>query len=190
MKKITIGLFLGMCLLQWFVPAKMIYDTEALLREGTSYKFKTQPIDPSDPFRGKYVTLNFEAQAVTLADSSDWVPGDEAYVIFTTDSAGFATAVSIDRAEPPTGPFLKTTVSYLSSNEDFRVFFDLPFERFYLEESKASQAEQIYWSSQRDSTQVTYGLVNIGTGTAVLKDLMINDTSIVEIINRLNSEDE
>jgi uncharacterized membrane-anchored protein len=190
MKKITIGLFLGMCLLQWFVPAKMIYDTEALLREGTSYKFKTQPIDPSDPFRGKYVTLNFEAQAVTLADSSDWVPGDEAYVIFTTDSAGFAAAVSIAREEPPTGPFLKTTVNYLTPNEPFRVFFEVPFDRFYLEESKASQAEQIYWSSQRDSTQVTYGLVNIGTGTAVLKDLIINDTSIVEIIDRLNKEDE
>jgi uncharacterized membrane-anchored protein len=190
MKKITIGLFLAMCLFQWLVPARMIYDSETVIREGIPYKFKTLPIDPSDPFRGKYVILNFEAEAVTLADSSDWVPGEEAYVVFTNDSAGFATAVSIDREEPPTGPYLKTIVSYTTSNEPFRVFFDLPFDRFYLEESKASQAEQIYWSSQRDSTQVTYGLVSMGSGTAVLKDLMINDTSIVEIINRLNAEDE
>ena len=35
MKKITIGLFLAMCLVQWFVPAKMIYDSENVIRDGT-----------------------------------------------------------------------------------------------------------------------------------------------------------
>ena len=190
MKKFTTALFLAMCLFQWIVPARMIYDSEMVVRDGTPYKFKTLPVDPSDPFRGKYVTLNFEANAVTLADSADWVPGEEVYVVFTTDSAGFATAESLYRNKPSSGPYLKTTVNYITSNEPFRVFFELPFDRFYLEESKASQAEQVYWTSQRDSTQITYGLVSIGTGTAILKDLMINDTSIVEIINRLNAEDE
>ena len=190
MKKITIGLFLAMCLFQWFVPAKMIYDSEMVIRDGTPFKFKTLPVDPSDPFRGKYVTLNFEANAVTLADSADWEPGEEVYVVFTTDSAGFATAESLFREKPSNGPYLKTTVSYITTNGPFRVFFELPFDRFYLEESKASRAEQVYWTSQRDSTQITYGLVSIGAGTAILKDLMINDTSIVEIINRINAEDE
>jgi hypothetical protein len=47
MKKITIGLFLAMCLFQWLVPARMIYDSETVIREGIPYKFKTLPIDPS-----------------------------------------------------------------------------------------------------------------------------------------------
>jgi uncharacterized membrane-anchored protein len=92
MKKITIGLFIAMCLLQWLVPAKVIYDSENLLREGIQYRFRTLPIDPSDPFRGKYITLNFEANSITLRDRADWKAGEVVFVSFTTDSAGFAQA--------------------------------------------------------------------------------------------------
>ena len=186
MKKITIGFFIAMCLVQWLVPAKMIYDSENLLREGIQYRFRTLPIDPSDPFRGKYITLNFEANSITLTDSADWKAGDVVFVSFTTDSAGFAQADVLYRDEPPMGSYLKTTVRYTTTNEPFQVFFELPFNRFYLEESKAPQAEQVYLNSQRDSTLVTYALVNIGKGTALLKDVMINDKSIVEVVNELN----
>lgn len=187
MKKIFIALFIIMCLAQWFVPAKMIYDSEHVIREGTEFRFKTLPIDPSDPFRGKYITLNYEANSITLPDSSDWAQGDEVYVSFTTDSAGFAKADVISREEPSGGHYLKTTVDYVLTNESFRVFFEIPFDRYYLEESKASEAEQAYWNSQRDSTQITYGLVNIGAGTAILKGVMINDKSIVSIVDELNA---
>jgi GDYXXLXY protein len=190
MKKITIGLFIAMCLLQWLVPAKMIYDSENLLREGTQYRFRTLPIDPSDPFRGKYITLNFEATSITLTDSTDWKPGEAVFVSFTTDSAGFAQADAISRDEPSSGSYLKTTISYRTTNKPFQVFFELPFDRFYLEESKAPQVEQVYLNSQRDSTQVTYGLVSIGAGTALLKDVMINEKSIVEVVNELNEAEK
>jgi hypothetical protein len=79
-------------------------------------------------------------------------------------------------------------VSYLNTYEKFEVFFNLPFDRFYLEESKASQAEQLYWQAQLDTVQVAYGVVTIGRGRAVLTDVMINDRSVVEIITELNSE--
>lgn len=187
MKKITIALFLAMCLAQWFVPAKMIYDSERVLMEGTEYRFKTLPVDPADPFRGKYITLNFEATSITLTDSTDWKPDEVVYVSFTTDSAGFATAEAIYREEPSRGHYLTTTISYATTTEPWRVFFEIPFDRFYLEESKASQAEQAYWNSQRDSTQITYGLVSIGAGTAIIKDVMINEKSIVDVVNELNA---
>lgn len=187
MKNIAIFLFIAMCIAQWFVPGKMIFDSERVISDGTVFKFKTQPIDPSDPFRGKYVTLNFEANRIILPDSSDWQPGEEVFITFTADSAGYATAEIISRDEPTAEPFLRTTVNYASNYPPYEVTFNLPFDRFYLEESKASEAEQIYWQSQRDSSQVAYGLVSMGSGTAVLKDVMINDRSIVELVNELNA---
>lgn len=190
MKNITILLFVAMCLAQWFVPGKMIYDSEGVISEGTLYKFKTQPIDPSDPFRGKYITLNFEANTIALSDSADWQRGEEVFITFTTDSAGFAKAESISREEPASGHYLLTTVNYTTTYKPFEVSFKLPFDRFYLEESKASQAEQLYWQTQRDSSQVAYGLVSIGPGTAVLQDVMINDRSVVEVINELNTDNK
>ena len=112
MKTLALPLFVVMCIAQWFIPGQMIYDSETVIVEGVSYKFKTQPVDPSDPFRGKYITLNFDANSIILPDSADWQTGEDVFVTFTTDSAGFAKASGIYRSEPETQAYLKTTVSY------------------------------------------------------------------------------
>lgn len=192
MKKFLIILFVFMCVAQWLVPAKMIYDSEVVVTGGVVYKFITQPVDPSDPFRGKYITLSFDANTIVLRDSGDWVAGEEAFVLFEEDSLGFATPVSISRNEPDAPSFLKTTVNYVENYSDspYTVNFTLPFDRFYLEESKASQAEQAYWQAQRDTAQVAYGVVRIGKGQAVLTDVMINDQSIVDVVKALNANPE
>jgi uncharacterized membrane-anchored protein len=193
MKTLALPLFVVMCIAQWFVPGKMIYDSETVIVEGVTYKFKTQPIDPSDPFRGKYITLNFDANSIIIipdGTDSTWESGEDIFVTFTTDSAGFAKPSGIYREEPDTEAYLKTTVSYFNTYEKFEVFFNIPFDRFYLEESKASQAEQLYWQAQLDTVRVAYGVVTIGKGQAVLTDVMINDKSVVEIINDLNSKSD
>ena len=59
-KKTQIVLFVLVALAQLYVPAKMIWDQEDVLKNGSEYKFKTDPVDPNDPFRGKYITLSFD----------------------------------------------------------------------------------------------------------------------------------
>lgn len=191
MKKVILILFGIMCLAQWIVPGKMIYDSENIISEGTVFKFKTEPIDPSDPFRGKYITLRFEADFIKFEDSTDWQSGEEIFVTFTTDSAGFAKAENGYRSAPTSESYLRTTIEYVNNYaDDHRIFFRLPFDRFYLEESKASQAEQLYWKAQADTAQVAYGLVSIGPGQAVLQNVMINERPIVDIINELNETND
>ncbi|MES2486246.1 MAG: GDYXXLXY domain-containing protein, partial [Bacteroidota bacterium] len=51
-------------LLQAFIPLKMVYDNHNVETEGIVFKFKTEPVDPSDPFRGKYITLEFESDSI------------------------------------------------------------------------------------------------------------------------------
>ncbi len=189
MKTAILILFALMCLAQWIVPAKMIYDSEHVISEGTLFKFKTQPIDPSDPFRGKYITLYFESNFIELTDVSPWRTGQEIFVTFTTDSAGFAIPENIFTTPPDAASFLRTKVDFINDYEQqHRLEFKLPFSRFYLEESKASQAEQLYWQTQRDSTQIAYGLVSIGKGPAVLHNVILNEKPIVDIINSLNED--
>ncbi len=77
----------------------------------------------------------------------------------------------------------------ITIGDDHKVWYKLPFDRFYMEESKAPQAEQLYWKAQRDSAQVVYALVSIGQGQAVLQDVIINDRPIIDIINELNEID-
>lgn len=191
MKISLLILFILMCLAQWIIPAKMIYESEHVITNGTEYKFKTAPIDPSDPFRGKYITLNFESNVITFHDSVDWISGEEIFVTFTTDSAGFAIPEATSRTPPETQSFLQTTVDYVTNyGGEYRVGFNLPFNRFYLEESKASQAEQTYWQAQRDSAQVAHALVSMGEGQAVLKDVYINNVPIVEVVDNLNKNEK
>lgn len=183
MNKLFVVLFAVMCLVQWIIPAKMIYDSEHTIAAGELYKFKTEPIDPSDPFRGKYVTLNFESDYIEFHDSTDWQADQEAFVTFTSDTSGYAVPLEIHHDEPESGNYLRTTVLNVSHyQEKFRIQFDLPFDRFYMEESKAPEAEKLYWEALRDTVQVAYGLVSIGKGQAVLQNVFVNDKAIADLI--------
>jgi uncharacterized membrane-anchored protein len=164
-----------MCLAQMAVPGKIIADYERLARTGTPFRFQTQPIDPADPFRGKYITLSFLADHAR--DTSTWSSGEAVNVVFSTDSAGYATVDKLTREEPD-GPYLHTTITYVDSEDN--VHFDLPFDRFYMEETKAKPAEDAYRQASRDSTHTCYGIVHIGQGRAVITDVLIDEISVNE----------
>ncbi len=59
-KKLLLVAFILVALAQLYVPTKMILNRENVLANGTDFKFRTAPIDPNDPFRGKYVNLQYE----------------------------------------------------------------------------------------------------------------------------------
>jgi uncharacterized membrane-anchored protein len=189
-KKIILPLFALMCLAQWFVPAQMIYDQEQVLREGKTYHFKTAPIDPSDPFRGKYITLRFEEDRVEVVDPKEWKNAEDVYVSIV-DSAGFAKISTVSLYEPEGSDYIKARISHVSDyGKPYMLQIQYPFERFYLEESKASEAERLYWENRTDSTQVIYAVVSVKNGSAALKDVMLNDRSIVEVVKEINDKKE
>jgi uncharacterized membrane-anchored protein len=190
MNKFIFILFAVMCVAQWVVPGMMIYDSETVMVDGRVFKFKTEPIDPSDPFRGKYIILQFEADVMMLEDSAAFQPGQKIFVTFADDSLGYAIPSGIFESEPETEYYLQTQVDYVSNfRGNYRVQFDLPFDRFYLEESKAAIAEQLYREAQRDTTQVAYALVSIGLGQAVIKDVVINDQPILNLIKQQTTDE-
>ena len=208
MKILTAILFGIMCIAQWVIPARMIYQSEDVIESGTLFKFETEPVDPSDPFRGKYITLNFKEDFIE--DTSKWTSGEVVFVTFAKGEDGFARPLSIQRKQPTEGSYLRTKVLYsdvLSTPIEVpdsvlkiqdpqmrlakmpqRVYFSIPFDRYYLEESKAQEAEEQYRVSQRDTTSTTYGLVRMGQGQAVLVDVMIDDKSIVDIVREINAK--
>lgn len=192
MKKLILPAFALMVLAQWIVPVKMIFDSEAVLTTGMVYKFRTEPIDPSDPFRGKYVTLRFNAQQVVTDTLPEYRPGDEVYASLAEDSSGYTIITNIYPERPSLldDRILKTTVSYAYRyGETQTVTLKLSFDRFYVEESKASDAERVYWEAQRDSVQVAYALVRIQNGQGIIENVMINDRPLLEIVQELNENE-
>lgn len=191
MKKLIVPAFAFMVMAQWIVPLKMIRDSEAVLTEGEIYKFKTQPIDPSDPFRGKYVILRFDVEQFETDTLKRFKADQTVYARLATDAKGFVRISELLLHEPELmdNAILKTTVGYAwPVDGKQRVSLKLPFDRFYVEESKAPAAEQAYWDAQRDTLQVTYARVRVHNGQAVIEDVMINDRPILEIVREMNEK--
>ncbi len=182
-KKLLLPAFILVALVQLYVPAKMIWDREDVLDTGTAYKFKTAPIDPNDPFRGKYIMLSYEETTVGVPNEQDWKVGESIYASLITDNNGFAKIKSISKTAPTDNQdFIKAKVSFVTRNGSNTLTIDFPFDRYYMEESKAYEAEINYIQSQQDTSKTTYALVSAKNGEAVLKDVMIDGTAIRELV--------
>lgn len=188
-KKILLTAFVVVAIVQLYVPAKMIWDQEEILDAGVEYRFKTAPIDPYDPFRGKYITLSFEENNVAVPEEEDWRAGESVYVSLKTDKEGFAGIRYASKTRPTDDwDFVKAKVQMVAGHNPKELIIEYPFNRYYMQESKAYDAEIMYRESQQDTTKVTYALVSVRNGEAVLKDVMIDGTPIREIVKARRKE--
>ena len=188
---ITLGLLI---IAQLAVPFYMIRDRENTLRNGELFRFNTRPIDPADPFQGRYVWLGYEEDYIAwpAGQKTDLKYKEPVYVILETDPDGFAKLTDWSRTKPAEGHYLKTR--YTGFRTDWNresqerihrgLRFDLPFDRFYMEETKASRAEEL----ARDATRISncWAKVRILDGKAALEDVMVEGRSI----SRLAAEKE
>lgn len=178
-RTITLALFGVLVLAQLAVPVTMIVGREQVLAGGTVYKFRTIPIDPYDAFRGKYVTLRFQSNEVTPRSGVAFQQNDTAYALLTTDTSGFATFYDLISSPPAQGEYLRVQVDRLRGSA---VQLRLPFDRYYMPEDLAPQAERAVaqGSRQRDA----YVTVRILNGTATLEDLYVGGLTIREFLQQ------
>lgn len=168
------------------IPIVMVIDSEHILDDGIPNKIRTAPVDPNDPFRGKYISLDFENDYFVIEDDTDWKRNDLVYVLFQKDSFGFATIKAITKNPPSESRnYIKTSiqrVSYYSNRGHYRVYVDFPFDRFYMEESKAPKAERLYNTGVRQDSAEVYALLMVEDGNFILKDVFYNGISIGEMV--------
>ena len=179
-KQFVILAFILVALIQLYVPASMIFSREKVLTEGRKFKFKTAPVDPNDPFRGKFITLSFDENTFKIENKDDWANGQTVFVHLDKDGEGFAKIIDVSKEAPARVDYVKAEISYVSVNNE--LFIEYPFTRFYMEESKAPRAEETYWDASFDEKQITYALVSIKDGDAVLENVLINDIPIGDIV--------
>ncbi len=189
-KKILWIAFAAVVLVQWYVPASMIFEREHIIKYGKEWKFNTEPVDPNDVFRGKYIQLRFSDSDVK--NTLDTIPEDthELYIRLVEDTNGFAIPSEVFLENPGNGEdILRVNIPYWGGSinklvdgvEEERVTFDYPFERFYMEEGKAGPAETAYNERRVDTLSQTWAVVSILNGNAVLSDVMIDGKSVTEL---------
>ena len=184
MKKIILPVFILLALVQWLVPGKIIWNREKVLKNGKEWRFETEPVDPSDPFRGRYIALNFMESEFRKRTNADLFPGQDIFVLLVQDKYGFAKIDDVLTKEPGRNiDYLKAKVRYSYTNSDTAlIHIEYPFEEFYMDEYKAPKAEKIYSQSTRDTTKKTYALIKVWKGLPAIENVFVGNTPISDLI--------
>lgn len=182
-KHYRLVLLLLIFLVQLAVPIYMIVEQRVILNEGKAYKFKTRPIDPYDPFRGRYVTLNFLADDATffLQTQNQLKNGQKVYASLLTDDKGYAyiSNVSIEKPES-THDFIRVEVLYHSLDHNY--YIRLPFNRYYAPEKLAPEIEKAVWRRNNNQVEDVFALVKVYKGKSSLEELYINQRPAIDFV--------
>lgn len=161
---------------QWFVPVQMILAKEKVATKGTVHKLRVAPIDPYDPFRGRYLVLNFSDDEISIEDdslfSSQW---EDAYISLVKDSLGFSVPANASRVKPGGSDHLKCQVRLKYGSNELRISY--PLNRFYLNEELAPSAETVYNQEVRNEREA-WAEIFVYEGDMVLSDVLIEGKSI------------
>ena len=163
-------------LLYLVVPMKMILSHEQVLQNGTVYKFRPIPRDPLNPFMGRYLTLNFRNDGIPYdQENAAFEEGDEVYLKIAIDSLGYAFFNQAMSKAPVDGDYFISTVDWAGNDE---VGIQMPFNRYYLNEKMAPEAEKVFDQLIRSDSIEVYASVRIMNGQAVLEELYFNDQPV------------
>lgn len=179
-RKLALAGLALLALVQWAVPAAMIHGQQKTLAEGEVYRFRNAPVDPADPFRGRYVTLSFDAACVPKDVAHGDMNARPLYALLGQDVDGYATVARLSDSRPGQGDYVNVRRSRWDSGclgSELRV--DFPFNRYYLPEDLAPRAESAYRDmTSRSSGEVgrvaAYVGVRVREGHAALEELYLD----------------
>lgn len=174
---------------QLAVPISMIVRRERTLAEGELFKFRCEPVDPYDAFRGRYVRLgveDFAAPWPTDEEPRELRYGRRAYASVATGEDGFARVTGVSSKRPPEGHYITTRVRY---RDEDRLLLDFPLDRFYMPEDQAPAAEKAYWEHSSAQRRDAYITVRVKDGFPVLEDLYVAGVPIATFLARSQGEE-
>ncbi|MCC5931873.1 MAG: GDYXXLXY domain-containing protein [Cyclobacteriaceae bacterium] len=177
MKQVGIIVLLALFVAQWWIPAGMIAERENTLRKGKIVRFKTEPIDPIDVFRGKYVDLNFENTTLRVSSGQLWQRNEKVFAIVREHFDGYARIVNISRKRPVAGLYFETRIESVQRlGNQLQINLQIPFNRYYAGEFIAPDIERIYAEAGIEG----WAQVRILNGLAVLEELYIQNKPVPE----------
>lgn len=196
----SIGLLIGI-LAQFGVLGSILVRREIVLRQGQVCRFKTAPVDPFDAFRGNYVQLDFDALRSGVLSKRSFQRGQWCYLKLGTDTNGFTVVEEIFGTRAAAGPvFLRVRCRYAQTDSiakplphdkfhmeptgKYRIYLDLPFDRYYMPEKLAPQAEAAYRKANRNGKREAFAVVRVWRGISVIEDVMIDGKPVREALRK------
>lgn len=166
------------------LPVWQMLQAQAVMTQGKAYRFETQPVDPADAFRGRYIALGFKAAQTEVERDFSADYGRKFYAVLGVDANGFGKIERLEIRKPSAGDYVKVRGLYLQTEDCavpspdreppvclplekplFRVQF--PWDRFYMNEKAAPKAEEAYREAP-GSQKKTWAVIRVlGDASAV-----------------------
>jgi len=178
-RSLRIILFVVVAAVQLAVAGGAIIRSELALRSGEVFRFRIQPVDPVDAFRGRYVAIRFALDRTPVADGLEVERQQWVFVPLLVDGDGLAAFGPAALDPPASGAYLRLRSGGIYPDEDGQpsVWVTMPFNRYYMDEDLAPEAERAVWSRQRGQREA-FVTVRVRNGVGVLEDLFIGDVPI------------
>lgn len=175
----NIAFILTMILYAGF-PLQMISGYESVLSEGELHRFQPRPIDPYNPFKGRYVFLQYENPQLPYENGLEvFEYGTSAFISLGKDSTGLSVPQEIFPRAPENGNYLRVEINYITDKE---VGFSYPFDEYYMNEEMAPKAEEAVRKFSEWGKEEVFVDVRIKEGMAVIEQLYIQGKPIEEFL--------
>ncbi len=167
-------------------PFYSISSYQNVLTDGEVFRFRPAPVDPYDAFRGKYVRLDFPQNRLVLEKGQATFKRDQdIFLTLKEDSLGYTQIdKAFHRAPENTPNYIKTRTLY---NIGSSVYFQLPFDKYFLNEELAPLAEkkarELTWNRDGNNQASIYMDVRVKNGKALIEELYFEGIPIKEYLH-------
>ena len=186
--RLIITAFILVALAQLFVPYRMISKQAGYAEAGTEFKFKTDNRFNPDfngtgsDLSGKFIWLKFSEDHVKITDKQYWENVRNAYVIFTTDSNGFARIRSVVTVKPVDTPDWVWAGVRVNWKDTTKLQLFYPFTKYYIQDTQTKKVESVIKNGLCDTSKTNYLKIKINENQFTAGDLIIDGVPFEEMI--------
>jgi hypothetical protein len=180
MKTLPFLVFALAALAQWLLPLSGIWQNEQILEHGTLIKIQCAAPDPYDPLRGRYLAVQPAQTEAPVPDGLELTPGQTVFATLTPDASGLSSITSLSLTPPATGDFIRMKTRWVNGSN---ARLNWPFDRFYLNEKLAPEADQWFAENIRSASGII-AEVRVHNGRAVLADLSLNGKPFRDLLHQ------
>lgn len=157
-------LLVAIFLIQLFCISYISISYEITALTGKEYQFKIEGYDPVDPFRGRYLAYTISTDKV-IDELGEYA--GKCYITIGIDEKGYA---YLDRAfaQRPQGKDYIVVRRYRYGG------YDIPFTRYYVNEDKALEAEELFQKNPDDA----YIIIRVKKDKSIAESLFIGNIKI------------
>jgi hypothetical protein len=182
----ALAVFVVAAVAQWLLPLAGIWQHERVIARGTVVRIECGAPDPYDPLRGRYLAVQ---PAESRVPKPEGITDRDAVPVWATLVAGEDGLSRIESLslEPVAGPTVIRLVAkwphWDGAPLPVTVFVEWPFDRFYLNERLAPEADKLVAERFRDGKR-TVAEVRLLDGRAVLTDVLLDGVSIRDVVKQ------